>query len=175
MIYILIGNIETGKSKALLKRASERSDVYGILSPRDKDLIRYFLDLRTKETFKMQARREGEDTIAVGRYIFYRSAFNRANSILLNTVKTEKEGYIIIDELGKLELQLKGLHASAKMVIKRTMRDPNLHSILVIRTELFEPILKAYDIVEYKILKSQTLSEFNENSDCKITQLNINQ
>ena len=146
MIYILSGDIETGKSKALFDWIQNRTNVFGILSPNDEFNRRYFLDVATKEKFPMQADADDDDIISVGRYHFFRSAFEKANEILLNTLEVAKSGHIIVDELGKLELRSEGLHDSAKKVLEEVKNNKELHAILVIRTSLLNEIVSKYSL-----------------------------
>lgn len=134
MIYILSGDIKTGKSTALMKWIKGRSDVYGVLSPRDLKNHRYFLNIKTHEAFAMETTSEDKDSIIVGPYHFLKTAFKKANSIIETAVRQQTSGFIIIDELGKLELRTEGLYKSAVLAINRTKDDVHLHTILVVRT-----------------------------------------
>ncbi|WP_439151983.1 nucleoside-triphosphatase, partial [Winogradskyella sp.] len=104
MIYIFSDNIETGKSTTLFNWTKGRKDVYGVLTPRNDKGHRYMLNVKTKKITPLQAKSMDMQTIAVGRYHFLKSAFEIANTIITNAAYEEKNGYIIIDELGKLEL-----------------------------------------------------------------------
>jgi nucleoside-triphosphatase THEP1 len=158
MIYILKGDIETGKSKALLQWSQGRSDVYGVLSPRNDKGERFILNVNTKETFPMQANPSDDSIISVGRYHFYTSAFKRANSVILNDIAKNDSGYVIIDELGKLEMRSEGLHESASEVIQKTKHHKDLHLIIVVRTSLLNTIIKKYDIADSKIITAKNLT-----------------
>ncbi len=158
MIYILKGDIETGKSKALLQWSEGRSDVYGVLSPRNDKGERFILNVNTKETFPMQANPSDDSIIAVGRYHFFTSAFKKANSIIFQAVTKNKSGFIIIDELGKLEMNSEGLYKSASEVIQKTKHHKDLHLIIVVRTSLLNTIIKKYDIVDSDIITAKDLT-----------------
>lgn len=164
MIYILTGAIETGKSKALLKWLKGRKDVSGILSPRNTHNKRYFLNVNTLETFKMQANAIDEAIISVGRYHFFNSAFVKANTIIKQSVKNNNFGFIIIDEIGKLELRSEGLHESATLAIQKGMQHKRLHVILVVRTSLLNDVLQKYAIENPQIINPEQLSELHHQS-----------
>lgn len=153
MIYILTGDIKTGKTTALLKWINGRTDVFGVLSPKHKDSKRYFLNIKTQETFEMQTSSENEDSITVGHYHFFKSAFKTANNIINNAFEKQTLGFIIIDELGKLELRSEGLHQSAVLAIQKTKQHAKLHTIFVVRTTLLEAISKRYDIPKSEKLR----------------------
>ncbi len=47
MIYILSGNIRTGKTTALFEWSENRNDIDGLLCPDDEFGKRYFLKIKT--------------------------------------------------------------------------------------------------------------------------------
>lgn len=159
MVHLLVGQIETGKSSALINWIKGKPKVYGILSPIDANKKRFFLNIETKAKFPMQAHAEEENLISIGRFHFYKSAFKMANSIIIQNVKTKSAGYIIIDELGKLELKSQGLHASALLAIEKTRNNKELHTILVVRDYLLENIKKHYNITQSNIVTISSLSK----------------
>ena len=107
MIYIFTGEINSGKTNSLLKWSKEKPYIFGILTPKNEKRERYFLDLNSGITFKMEANEFDVNTISVGPYLFKKESFDLANQILGNTVKKLNKGFLIIDELGKLELIIK--------------------------------------------------------------------
>ena len=162
MIYILSGNIETGKTTSLLKWTEDRNDVLGILTPGNEDGIRCLLDVNTKEFFEMQTESEIADVITVGRYRFLKTAFDTGNNIIKNAVQNNKSGYIIIDEMGKLELQSEGFHESASLAITETINNTNLHLILIIRTTLLLKMIEKYDITAYQSIVIEDLNQYGK-------------
>ena len=161
MIYIVSGDIESGKSNFLLKWSENRKDVFGLLTPRTEFNIRYLLNVATKESFKMQADAEEIDVIIVGRYRFLETAFRKGNEILQEVLTNHKSGYIIIDEVGKLELQSRGFHKSVLSAIAKTINNKNLHLILVVRTSLLIEIIKNYNITNYQTISIEASGELN--------------
>ena len=159
MIYILSDHIETGKTNALLKWSEGRKDTFGILTPRNENNNRYILDVHTKDSFKMQTDLATADTISVGRYYFLKFAFKIGNSILKKALKNKKSGYIIIDELGKLELQSDGFHEAATLAIKTTINNNALHLILIIRTTLLPEIIEKYNVKDYQFITIKDLDK----------------
>lgn len=153
MIYIVSGKIESGKSSFLYNWIENKANIGGILCLKDKYNVRYIYDIKSKGNFIIQTNKADETTISVGRFHFLRSAFKRANTIIKAAVMNQNSGYIIVDELGKLELINKGLHDSARLVIEKTKENEKLHSILVIRTSLLESVLTHYNITNYQTLK----------------------
>lgn len=161
MIYILTGAIRSGKTTALLHWSKNRNDVDGLLCPDDANGKRYFLKLKNKTIFKLEAEAEAEAEteaiVAIGNFKFLRSAFNEANDyLILEASKTERQ-YLIIDEIGKLELKNEGLHVSTKALISQFKSKDNTHLILVVRDYLLDAVLEHYGITECSILTTEDL------------------
>lgn len=157
MIYILTGAIRSGKTTALLDWSKNKNDVDGLLCPDDINGKRYFLKLKSKMTFKLEAEAEAEAIVAIGNFKFLQSAFNEANDFLiLEASKTERQ-YLIIDEIGKLELKNEGLHVSTQALISQFKSKDNSHLILVVRDYLLDAVLEYYGITECSILNTEDL------------------
>jgi len=161
MIYVLTGAIRTGKTTALFHWIDDRKDVDGLLCPDDENGKRYFLKIKSKEKFKLEVEAEVEtgNSIAIGNFKFLKSAFKEANDYLISTASEAENRYLIIDELGKLELKKEGLHRSAEALISRFKNDKAQHLILVVREYLLHAVLKHYAIIEYSLLKKVNLKE----------------
>ena len=86
-----------------------------------------------------------------------KSAFKKANDYLISIASEVESSYLIIDEIGKLELRNEGLHRSAEALISRFKRDNAQHVIVVVRDYLLDAVWKHYTISEYKILKKEDL------------------
>ncbi len=157
MIYILTGAIRSGKTTALLHWSKSRNDVDGLLCPDDANGKRYFLKLKNNTIFKLEAEAETEAIVTIGNFKFLRSAFNEANDyLILEASKTERQ-YLIIDEIGKLELKNEGLHVSTKALISQFKSKNNTHLILVVRDYLLDAVLEHYGITECSILNTEDL------------------
>lgn len=159
MIYILTGKIRTGKTTALLNWCESRSDVHGLLCPDDHNGKRYFLNVKSKDTFPLEVLTDSEvdDIIPIGPFKFLKSSFERANDYLESLMSLQGNTFVIIDELGKLELKNEGLHASAEILVAKFMSNDNQHLILVVRDYLIDDILMHYTISEYSVLKKEDL------------------
>ncbi len=153
MIYILRGDIRTGKTTALLEWCKNRDDVDGVLCPDNAEGKRYFLEVKSKNEFKLEIEFETEAIIEIGNFKFLKSAFEKANTYLLAVASENESQYLIIDELGKLELKKEGLHLSAERLIPNYETNENKHLILVVRDYLLDAVLKHYAIAKYEILE----------------------
>jgi nucleoside-triphosphatase THEP1 len=164
MIYILTGDIRTRKTTALLDWCENRNDADGVLCP-DNDIgKRYFLKLKSKEEFELEVASkndiESDKIIEIGPFQFLKSAFEKANDFLIALSTKEESNYLIIDELGKLELKKEGLHTAAEVLIPDYMFNDNKHLILVVRTSLLEAVIKHYEIKAYTLLAKEDLKTF---------------
>ncbi|WP_034062405.1 nucleoside-triphosphatase [Lacinutrix jangbogonensis] len=157
MIYILTGAIRTGKTTALLDWSSTRIDVDGLLCPDNEEGKRYFLKVKDKEVFELEVESNNEEVIEIGSFKFLKSAFKKAHEFLILIALETKDQYLIIDEIGKLELKNEGLHLSSEKLIPKHMHNANQHLILVVRDYLLEDVLKHYAISEYKIINKEAL------------------
>jgi nucleoside-triphosphatase THEP1 len=141
-IHILTAGINEGKTSLLHNWASKRNDVYGILTPKENGK-RFFLDINTGDQFDMEAVSEEESTLEIGRFVFSKIAFDRAIQILRKAA-TEKEGWLIIDEVGPLEISQNGFHEFLKEILAD--KESSLKIILVVRKPLVDDVITIYGI-----------------------------
>ncbi len=165
MIYILTDKIRSGKTTALQAWSEKRNDVDGLLCPDNKNGKRYFFKIKSKEKFLFEiddeASIKNEDIVEIGRFKFLKTAFAIANNYLLSVVLRAESKYLVIDELGKLELKNEGLHLSAEKLIYQLMHHKTKHLILVVRDYLLDDIVKHYTITDFKLI---TKAELTKNS-----------
>ena len=140
MIYIFTGEINSGKTNSLLKWSKEKPYIFGILTPKNEKRERYFLDLNSGITFKMEANEFDVNTISVGPYLFKKESFDLANQILGNTVKKLNKGFLIIDELGK------GQQKPIKEGISLANQNEAVNLILVIRHSLLNDAINKFKL-----------------------------
>lgn len=136
MVYILSAPIRSGKTTSLVNWSAARKDVYGILTP-EANGKRVFMNANTKEQFPMEARGE-EETLVVGRFAFSKAGFEKAIQIIRDAVN--KEGWLVIDEIGPLELKGEGFYEVLKDVL--SMRQEKI--LLVVREGLTGEVKKIF-------------------------------
>lgn len=159
MIYILTGEIRSGKTTALRNWIVNRNDVDGLLCPDDKNGKRYFLKVKSGKEFELETEIGNQEIIEIGNFKFLKSAFKKANDYLISIASETNYSYLIIDEIGKLELKNKGVHLATEILISKYRRDEKQHVILVVRDYLLDAILKYYQICEYSLLKKENLTK----------------
>jgi len=132
MIYVLSAPVQTGKTTSLIEWSSGKEDVWGILTPVINGK-RVFMDVHTREQFPMEAV-AGEETLDVGRFQFSKNNFDKAINIIRESIN--KDGWIIIDEIGPLELRGQGFHD----IVKELLASRNQRIILVVREGLAQQV-----------------------------------
>ncbi len=108
-LFILTGPINSGKTTKLMQWAAAQKNIDGIFQPviDDKRFI-YHISSRTLKILETKNTKPENDIVTIGRYQFRKSVFNWAQNIL-NDCVNKKLNWLIIDEIGPLELDGKGL------------------------------------------------------------------
>ena len=153
-IIILTGDIQTGKTTSLQQFCVERNNVAGILTPVVNGK-RMFYDIAKNDFFEMEAVVD-EEKLAIGKYLFSAASFKKANEILLQESKRDDIGYLIIDEIGPLEIkQQKGMYDSFTKILDSLF---NYTLIIVVRQALVDDVVAVFNLESYgaEILKDYT-------------------
>jgi nucleoside-triphosphatase len=150
-LYILTGNIQTGKTTALLNWCKNRNDVSGLATPIINGK-RCFYNILTAGSFAMEATENESNTLAIGRFIFCQAAFNKANTILQQATNSQ---FIVVDEIGPLELNQQGLYQSVLYLLKENKS--NL--LLVVREKLVPLVIDYFKLQQVTILTVDDLQK----------------
>lgn len=145
-IIVITGNIHSGKTTFLQKQILGREDVEGILTPKINGK-RYFQNIATQEIFEMEDETKTQDSICIGKYFFNKYSFNNANDIIKKSIKSN---YIVIDEIGPLELNGEGLYSAFIEVLHNINESQKI--ILVIRESILKTVFSKFSI-QNKILR----------------------
>ena len=140
MIAILTAPIQSGKTTSLINWSAARKDVHGILTP-EVNGKRIFMNAQTKEQFPMEADSD-EEKIYVGRFNFSKINFEKAIQIIHDTIT--KKGWLVIDEIGPLELRGEGFCNVLKEVLKRRKEK----ILLIVREGMTEQVKKYFNFDE---------------------------
>jgi nucleoside-triphosphatase THEP1 len=146
MIIILTAPIQSGKTTSLINWSGERNDAHGILTPVVAGK-RVFMNAQTKEQFPMEATGE-EETLVVGRFVFSKAGFDKAIQIIRDAIS--KEGWLVVDEIGPLELKGQGFCEILKKVL--AVRKENI--VLIVREGMAEQVKKYFNIDEAEQVKN---------------------
>jgi len=107
--------IQTGKTTAINNWASNRNDVDGITQP-IVDGKRHLLNIKSNELRLLELSDDTDNIIQVGKFFFSKPTFEWAKICLLHAM-LEKPAWLVIDEIGKLELKDKGLEPAVNYIV----------------------------------------------------------
>jgi len=155
-IYIFSDTIQSGKTTFLEKWIIGRENIGGILTPDQNGLRKLkFLSSQTTKELQIDDDRKAvtEKYTTVGKFTFLSSAFNLANAQIISDVKTKKFDWILIDEVGKLELKDQGLHQAVSSATQYFKSDnSNSSLLLVVRDYLLDEVIEKYALQEAQVL-----------------------
>lgn len=133
MITLLTGPIQSGKTTYLQRLVQHRTDVGGFLTP-DIDGQRYLLDLQTTRTYPLETG-DSSDAVAVGSYQLSCTTLSLGVHLVDKAMRESAVTTIVIDEIGKLELQGAGYGSIIPAAVAWS-REINHELILVVRDYL---------------------------------------
>ncbi len=157
-IIIFSKPIHSGKTTALMHWCKTQQSCSGILMP-DVDRIRKMYDVRNQSYFDAECKSPlstEEKLIDIGKYHFYQSSFDKANQIIEEAILLKPE-FIVIDEVGMLEINQKGFHTSVKKLMD--ISDTNSFDttiILAVRDVFMAEVVAYFKIPNYRTVDSLT-------------------
>jgi len=155
-ILIFSREKNSGKTAEVQHWIDTSLDIGGIVMP-DINGLRCMMNIRTSILFEAQCNNENEDEeliINLGKSKFYKSAFQKANNYLKEEIKHLPDT-LIIDEVGKLELQGLGFNTSIMDAVKKYQsKSVKKVLILVVRDALVKDVMQRYQIKKCKIVDS---------------------
>ncbi|MBL7745185.1 MAG: hypothetical protein JNN00_17045 [Chitinophagaceae bacterium] len=146
-IFILSGPVQSGKTTSLIKRTEKRTDVWGILTPVVEGK-RMFMNVATRHLSEMEAPDDETEVLNIGRFTFSKKSFDRAAAVIRGA--KEKEGWLIIDEIGPIEIRGEGFHDVLKEVSADVSDNQKL--LLVVREGLTEQVKEVYQLGDAVII-----------------------
>ncbi len=147
-IYILTGPIQTGKTTRLFEFIKTKKNVAGILAPVVNGK-RTLFNIVTKQLKILEIEKPDSSTITIGKYHFLKSTFDWANLKLMEGFNSEPE-WLIVDEVGKLELKNEGLSKAITEIFK-SGKNIKTKIVLVVRDSLLDKVVEYYNI-KYEII-----------------------
>ncbi|HMU08396.1 MAG TPA: nucleoside-triphosphatase [Ferruginibacter sp.] len=146
--------VHSGKTTELLHWCNRQKNIEGILMP-DMNGSRKILNLKTEEVFDIECtsvETSLEPLTSVGKFHFYTSAFEKANTMLIGTLEHDPR-WLVIDEAGKLELEGKGFYpaiAKAVSVYDNEAKTGNL--LVTVRESLCSNVIAFFGINRCRII-----------------------
>ncbi len=143
-IYILSGAVHSGKTTRLLNWANQRKDVYGVLAPIIEER-RFLLNIHTKESRLLEAPPKAPEKklVHISKYSFFEATFRWGRQVLEQT-PAQKTAWLVIDEIGPLELAGQGLEPAVRAVLENLPDSVNI--VLVVREKLLNTVLEYYGL-----------------------------
>jgi nucleoside-triphosphatase THEP1 len=148
-IIILTGAIQTGKSTRLLQW-SEHKNVGGFLTPIVSDK-RMLFSLPQKVHTPFESMESNEQTISVGRYHLLKSTFDQMNTHLINQSNNLFD-WLIIDEVGPLELQGEGIYTGLIYLLSNS----SVPLLLVVREGLVQQVVDKFNLAGVELVTKDT-------------------
>ena len=144
-IYIYSGKVHSGKTTKIMKWAKLQKSIDGIFAP-VIDSKRYLVRIKSGESHLLEAdeNKKEKNIIEIGNYKFVKNIFEWAQNELLDAFESNPN-WLIIDEIGFLELNSDGLEPAVSKIINLfNTNQSNL--ILIIRDNLVEQVIENYKL-----------------------------
>lgn len=144
-IYLYSGPIHSGKTTRLESWIKQSPSADGIVTPviNGKRYLKY---MSTSETHLLESDLSDINLIEqIGKYRFSKNEFRKSHKYLLNLINNTPK-WIIIDEIGFLELDGRGFEPAISQLIYSLKNNPDVNIVLVIRETLTEKIIDYFKI-----------------------------
>jgi nucleoside-triphosphatase THEP1 len=148
-VFILTGQIQTGKTTSLVNWSAKRNDVFGILTPVVHGK-RVFMNVNTQEQFPMEANENETGVLYIGKFAFSKTSFDNAQQIIREA--TDKRGWLVIDEIGPLELKGEGFYNVLKEILQYNPTEQKI--LLVVRETMIEKVKELFELTDAIIIYS---------------------
>ena len=136
-IYIFSRPIRSGKTTELLEWIRHERKVAGILMP-DVNGSRKLAEIVSGDVYEFEVESAGEGIISIGKYHFKEEIFKKGQEILLVKQRIPVD-WIVVDEVGKLELEGRGFEPAVSQLIKDVKEGSRKEKLLlVIRDSILE-------------------------------------
>ncbi len=158
-IYLLTGPIRSGKTTALSRWIADKKKVGGFLTPDiNGRRVLYDIGSRTHVPFEVDDTAVSRNEyIRIGRFHFYRAAFDRGADIITAAMQQPAD-IVIVDEIGKAELKNSGFAEIVKQLI-RAQRSHEFKGdlLFVVRDTLLKKVIIHFDIQSYRLIGANDL------------------
>ena len=150
-IYIFSRPIRSGKTTELLEWIRHERKVAGILMP-DVNGSRKMAEIVSGDVYEFEVASAGEGIISIGKYHFKEEIFKKGQEILLVKQRIPVD-WIVVDEVGKLELEGRGFEPAVSELIKDVKEGSRKEKLLlVIRDSILETAVEQLHLDEAVIV-----------------------
>lgn len=146
-INIITGPVQSGKTTRLIAWVKYHQNSAGILAPIINN-HRHIFSIHANESRCLETSANEDITseiVKVGKYLFSKSVFEWAHEQLDLATKLRKQ-WLIIDEIGPLELKGYGLEPMVSQIIQQYVRSKRNRLILVVRENLLQDVVQHYNL-----------------------------
>ncbi|MFN5347708.1 MAG: NTP transferase domain-containing protein [Bacteroidota bacterium] len=154
-VVILSGAVQSGKTTALLNHFSPKSNIGGFICPDvNGQRMIYILNERRVVPFQIVNK---ENEISIGKFTFDKNVFNKACDSLVDKSTLDNE-FVIVDEVGPLELKEQGYFHSLKILLENWTNKREGTLILVVREHLVNEVISKFNLKNTSIIKKEDLN-----------------
>lgn len=141
-LLILTGPVHSGKTTRLMQWAAAQKNIDGIFQPviDDKRFI-YHIGTRTLRVLETN---DNNNAFVIGKYKFNIDVFNWSQNVLLEAIDKSLD-WLVIDEIGPLELDGKGLEPVISKIFNQ-IDELNGNLLCVVRNSILEEFIKHYKL-----------------------------
>lgn len=154
-IIIFSRPVHSGKTSALQDWCYRQKDIAGVLMP-DVEGKRKLLNLQTNELHDFECAYNEDNPASVttvGRFNFYSAVFDLFNEVMIKSVLAQPQ-WLVIDEVGKLELAGKGFYPAVKAILSDHENNKFRGNVLlVVRDSLCNEVISFFNISTYNIVE----------------------
>jgi len=146
-IYLYSGPIHSGKTTRLAEWALHQTNIDGILAPMQKGK-RYLKRIASGELRLLEPglpKRNPVDVYTVGKFSFSKSVFQWAAKALQENLE-QPLNWLVIDEIGFLELDGQGLEPAVKKALALSHSVGPKNILIIVRERLVEKIITHYNL-----------------------------
>ncbi|PHN02297.1 hypothetical protein [Flavilitoribacter nigricans] len=156
--FIFTAPVKAGKTTSLMNWAKDKPGLGGFLAP-DIDDVRHLYTLGDRRLHQFQLQDElvtecaPEEIVNIHRFNFSAEAFAMARRTLLEDLQRGYE-WIIVDEVGKLELRGEGLEPAIREAVEMVKSGRARGKLLmVVRDELVAKVMQHYRLWNCRIIR----------------------
>lgn len=156
--FIYTAPVQAGKTTSLMNWAEDKPNLGGFLAP-DIDGLRYLYTLNDRELHDFQLKdqvlvhADPQSVVNIHKFNFSAEAFAMARLRLLEDLRKDYE-WVIIDEVGKLELRGQGLEPAVSQAVREVKAGKAKGKLLmVVRDELVAKVMERYQLWNCRIIR----------------------
>jgi nucleoside-triphosphatase THEP1 len=160
-IIILSAAIHSGKTTCLQNIVARCKNACGIICP-DVAGSRIVIDIESGKQHQLQKPlADLASDIVIGKYVLGADGFLFAHGTLLNAVASGKS-LIIVDEIGKLELEGSGLEPAFSVLLASVSKQQKITLLVVIRDYLLQECIVKYNLQQAEVYNiDELIKHFN--------------